>query len=86
MMSAYETQYRFPMTLFRITAFLRAVERGVRAAKMDLAAWLEKRRFVAATRHEFESMSDRTLRDIGLSRTDVNRMAWGTLDRYRGSF
>ena len=86
MMSAYETQYRLPIVWFRIAAMSRAVEASVRAATKSLSAWLEKRRLAAATHHDFETMSERTLRDIGLSRSDVNRMAWGAPDRYRDPF
>ena len=85
-MSTYQTQYRLPIAWFRIAAMLRAAEGRARAATQVLSAWLEKRRLAAATRHDFETMSERTLRDIGLSRSEVNRMAWGARDRYRDPF
>jgi uncharacterized protein YjiS (DUF1127 family) len=71
------------MTMLRIAAFLRAVDACVRAASNGVLAWLEKRRVAAAAFHDFETMSDRDLRDIGLSRADVNRVAWGASDRDR---
>jgi uncharacterized protein YjiS (DUF1127 family) len=86
MMSAYETQFRLPILWLRIAAMLRAVEGGVSAATTAWSAWLEKRRLAASSRHDFETMSERTLRDIGLTRADVNRMAWGAPDRYRDPF
>ena len=52
----------------------------MRDAAKGLLAWLEKRRVFAAALHDFETMSDRDLRDIGLSRADVNRVAWGASD------
>ena len=43
-----------------IDAFLSAAENAV-------LAWLEKRQVAAVAFHDFETMSDRELRDIGLS-------------------
>ncbi len=86
MISAYETQYRLPIMWFRLAAMLRAAESGVRAATKDMSGWVEERRLAAAACHDFETMSERTLRDIGLSRADVNRMAWGAPDRCRDPF
>jgi uncharacterized protein YjiS (DUF1127 family) len=42
-----------------------------------LNAWLERRRAAAAALLALNAMSDRELRDIGLTRFDVQRVAWG---------
>ena len=31
--------------------------------------------------HDFDTMNERDLKDIGLTRVDVNRVAWGASDR-----
>lgn len=79
-MSTFETQLRPEIAMLRIAAFLRAADGYMRDAAKGLLAWLEKRRVAAAAFHDFETMSDRDLRDIGLSRADVNRVAWGASD------
>ena len=81
-MSTFETQYRPAMAMLRIVAFLRAMDACLGAAANAALAWLEKRRVAAAAFHDFETMSDRELRDIGISRADVNRVAWGASDRH----
>ena len=80
-MSTLETQYRPAMATLRIVAFLRAMDACLGATANAALAWLEKRRVAAAAFHDFETMSDRELRDIGISRADVNRVAWGASDR-----
>ena len=82
-MSTYDTPYRPAMATLRIAAFLRTANACLRAAASGWSAWLEKRRVAAAAFDDFETMSDRDLRDIGLSRADVNRVAWGASDRHR---
>jgi uncharacterized protein YjiS (DUF1127 family) len=42
-----------------------------------LNAWLERRRAAAAALQALDTMTDRELRDIGLTRFDVQRVAWG---------
>ena len=76
-MSTYETQYYSAVALFRIADIMHAAARRVRAAAKSLQAWLNKRRLAAAAFDAFETMSERDLRDIGLSRADVHRAAWG---------
>ena len=85
-MSTFETQYRPAMASLRLFAFLRAVDAWLGAAGNGVSAWLEKRRVAAAAFDDFELMCERDLRDIGLSRADVNRVAWGASDRQREPF
>ena len=80
-MYTYETRYYSAAALFRIATIMRAAAARVRAAAKGLDAWLEKRRLAAPAFREFATMSERQLRDIGLSRADVRRMAWGPSDR-----
>ena len=82
-MSTYQTQDRSAVALFRMAAIVRAADGRVRAAVNEFLAWLEKRRVAATAFHDFETMSERELRDIGLNRADVNRVAWGASDRQR---
>jgi uncharacterized protein YjiS (DUF1127 family) len=82
-MFTYETQYRSiaASSLFRLAALMQAAARCLRAAAKSLDAWLERRRVAAAARHDLGAMSERELFDIGLTRVDVHRVAWGASDR-----
>jgi uncharacterized protein YjiS (DUF1127 family) len=82
-MLTHERPYHSAAALLKVDAILRAANGFVRAMADEVSAWLEKRRLAAAAFHDFESMSERDLRDIGLSRADVNRVAWGASDRNR---
>jgi uncharacterized protein YjiS (DUF1127 family) len=82
-MFTYDTQYRSAAALLRVADLMLAAARGVRAAAKRLDAWLEKRRVAAAAFHDFGRMSDRDLLDIGLTRADVHRVAWGASDGKR---
>ena len=76
-MTAYQNQYYSTAMMFRIADLMHAAAGQVRSAAKSLHGWLEQRRRAAIAFDEFESMSDRDLRDIGLSRADVLRVAWG---------
>ncbi len=80
-MFMYRTHYRSAATLFRVAIFMQASARWVRAAAKLLDAWLERRRVAAAALQDFGKMSERDLLDIGLTRVDVHRVAWGASDR-----
>jgi uncharacterized protein YjiS (DUF1127 family) len=82
-MSAYQNQYYSAVALFRAAAALHAAAERMRAAAKSLHDWLERRRRAAIALDEFATMSDRTLLDLGLSRADVLRVAWGAPDRNR---
>jgi uncharacterized protein YjiS (DUF1127 family) len=77
----YETQYRSAAALFRVAAVVQAGARSLCAAAKWLDAWLEKRRVAAAALRDLGTMSERELLDIGLTRVDVHRVAWGASDR-----
>ena len=76
-MSAYQQPYYSTALMFQMAAALHAPSGRMRSAANVLHAWLEKRRRAAIAFHEFERMSECSLRDIGLSRADVLRAAWG---------
>jgi uncharacterized protein YjiS (DUF1127 family) len=80
-MTTYETRYFSAAALFGIAAITQAAARRVNTAAMWMDGWLEKRRAAAAALHDFANMNERELLDIGLSRADVNRVAWGASDR-----
>ena len=81
LMSTYETQYRSAAVLFAVASGLRAGARHVCAAAKWLHAWLDRRRAAAAAFHDFATMGERELLDIGLTRVDVHRVAWGGSNR-----
>lgn len=76
-MSAYQQQYYSTALMFQSAAAMRAAAGWMHSTAKSLHDWLEERRRSAAASHEFDMMSDRALRDIGLSRADVLRAAWG---------
>lgn len=80
-MTAYQNQYYSAVALFRIAEVMHAAAGQMRSAAHSLHAWLERRRREAIALDEFAAMSERDLRDIGLSRADVLRVAWGVPDR-----
>jgi uncharacterized protein YjiS (DUF1127 family) len=79
--SMSETQYRSVAALVLVAAVMKAGARYVHAAAKWLHAWLEKRRVAGAAFQDFATMSERELLDIGLTRVDVHRVAWGASDR-----
>lgn len=80
-MFMHETPCRSPAALLRVATVMEAGARHLRAAAKSLDAWLEKRRVAAAALHDLGTMSERELFDIGLTRVDVHRVAWGASDR-----
>jgi uncharacterized protein YjiS (DUF1127 family) len=82
-MFTYDTQYRSATALLWVAAVMLAWARSVRSAAKRLDAWLEKRRVAAAAFHDFAMMSERELLDIGLTRVDLHRVAWGASDGKR---
>ena len=49
--------------------------RRVRMFAKVVATWLERRRSVSAGLRELRSMSDRELKDLGIARSDIERIA-----------
>ncbi|HEY1460159.1 MAG TPA: DUF1127 domain-containing protein [Casimicrobiaceae bacterium] len=76
-----ETPYRSAATLFRLAALMHTAAQRARGAASWLDAWLDRRRVARAALDDLGTMSDRELLDIGLTRVDVNRVAWGASDR-----
>ncbi len=80
---ASRTRYRSAKAIFAIAAVLRSAARTLGSAAARLHAWLDARRVAAIAFHDFETMGDRELRDIGLTRVDLHRIAWGASDRFQ---
>jgi len=71
------TQFRSAAALLQFAAAMAVAARRLRAAAKSLDAWLERRRIAAAALRDLGRMSERELKDIGLTRVDVQRVAWG---------
>ena len=67
----------FATPLFQLAAVLRVAAHGMHAVATRLNGWLERRRATAAALLVLNAMTDRELRDIGLTRFDVQNAAWG---------
>jgi uncharacterized protein YjiS (DUF1127 family) len=67
--------------LYRLARFMqRNVERlCVAARRLDI--WLERRRALAAARHDLHQLSEYELRDIGLRSWDIEAVARGKSPR-----
>ncbi|MGH8712515.1 MAG: hypothetical protein ACREYB_00760 [Casimicrobiaceae bacterium] len=78
---SYATRSRSAAALFRLAAAMSAGAWRVFAAARRLDAWCERKRIAAAALRDFGTMSERELLDIGLTRVDVHRVAWGASDR-----
>jgi uncharacterized protein YjiS (DUF1127 family) len=83
MMFAQETRTLAATALFWGPTLIETAARRARAAAKGVIGWLQRRRAASIALAEFKLMSERELRDIGLSRADVHRMAWGGSDRKR---
>jgi uncharacterized protein YjiS (DUF1127 family) len=81
--SFHGTRYRSAAALLLVAAVMQAGARRLCAAAKGLEAWLEKRRLAAAAFHDFGTMGERDLLDIGLTRADLHRVAWGVSDRFQ---
>jgi uncharacterized protein YjiS (DUF1127 family) len=62
---------------------MHAAARHLCAAANRLHAWFEMRRVAAAALRDLGAMTERELLDIGITRADVHRVAWGASDRVR---
>jgi uncharacterized protein YjiS (DUF1127 family) len=80
-MSMHESRYRSAAALLLVATAMRAGARQLFAAARRLQAWLDRRRAAEAAFHDFGTMGERELLDIGLTRVDVHRVAWGASDR-----
>lgn len=82
-MLTYETPYRSAAALFQVSSAMHAAARQLCGAASWLHAWFERRRVAAAALRDLGTMSERELLDIGITRVDVHRVAWGASDRVR---
>jgi uncharacterized protein YjiS (DUF1127 family) len=71
------TQFHSAAALLQLAAAMAAAARRLRAAAKSLDVWLERRRLAAAALRDLGGMSERELKDIGLTRVDVWRVAQG---------
>ena len=76
-MVTHQTRYVTVNALFRVALAVQRAARGLRFAAKWLDALLERRRVAAAAMRDFATMGERDLLDIGLTRVDVHRVAWG---------
>ena len=74
---------RHPATtpLYQLAAFLRSAEHRLHASATRLDVWLAERRAARTARRDLSAMSDRELKDIGITRVDVERVSWGASNR-----
>ena len=79
--NSFAKRNAFATPLFQFAAILHVAARGVRTMATRLNAWLERRRAAAASLAQLNAMTDRELRDIGLTRFDVQNTAWGVSTR-----
>ena len=75
------TPYRSAAALFLLADLMHAASRRLWLAARWLDGWLEKRRIAISALYDLGGMSERELFDIGLTRVDLNRVAWGGSDR-----
>jgi len=80
-MDSKRTRFRSAAALFWLARATRAVSAIMHIAARKWHMHLEKRRVASVALHDFRTMNERELLDIGLTRVDVNRVAWGASDR-----
>jgi uncharacterized protein YjiS (DUF1127 family) len=76
-MVTHQTRYITVNALFRIAMAVQRAAHGLRFAAKRLDDLLERRRVAAAALRDFATMGERDLQDIGITRVDVHRVAWG---------
>ena len=83
MFGTFGDSSRHPATapLYGLAAFLRSAEHLIRASATRLDAWLAGRRTATRARRDLSAMSDWELKDIGITRVDVERVSWGASNR-----
>ena len=84
--SMCQSQFRSAAALLWVAGIMQIGARRVRAVANWLDGWLERRRLAANALVDFSTMTERDLLDIGLTRTDVRRVAWGASGRYQDEF
>jgi uncharacterized protein YjiS (DUF1127 family) len=81
MMDSKRTRFRSAAALFWLARATRALSAVMHMAAREWHIYLERRRVASVALDDFRSMNERELLDIGLTRVDVNRVAWGASDR-----
>jgi len=66
---------------YGLAALLRSAEHRIRAFATRVDTWLAERRTARTARRDLSAMSDRELKDIGITRVDVERVSWGDSNR-----
>jgi uncharacterized protein YjiS (DUF1127 family) len=82
-MTSHAIRHGEAITLQRCAAFLNALANTVSMAATRLNTWLESRRGAVSVRRHLGEMSDRELRDIGLTRFDIEDVAKGRFAKSR---
>ena len=80
-MTSHAIRHLEAAALYRCATFLHALAQRLVTAAGHLDTWLESQRRTTAVRLQLEAMTDRELRDIGLTRFDIEAVAWGNLRR-----
>ena len=75
--NSFAKQNALAVPLFHLAAILRMASHQVHGIATLLNVWLERRRTAAVASKMLSALSDRELRDIGVTRFDVQRAQWG---------
>ena len=76
-MSSHSITHPGAVQLYAFGRLLFMSARALDAAARSLDAWLAMRQRAAAARRDLRAMTDRELRDIGLTRSDIEYVANG---------
>ena len=76
-MSSHSITHPVAVQLYSFGRFLFLSARGLIAVARSLDAWLVMRQRAAAAQRDLRAMSDHELRDIGLTRSDIEYVANG---------
>ena len=76
-MSSHSITHPGAVQLYAFGRLLFLSARGLVAAARSLDAWLAMRQRAADARRDLSAMSDHDLRDIGLTRSDIEYVASG---------
>jgi uncharacterized protein YjiS (DUF1127 family) len=75
-MATYSQRSISVAALLQISFVLSAAGRRARVLAKTLDTWITRRRAAQEALAALSAMSDRELRDIGLARSDIERIAW----------
>ena len=80
-MTSHAIRHSEAAALYRCAAFLHTLAQALGAAAKRLDTWLESRRRTTTVRRDLSAMTDRELRDFGLTRFDIEAVARGSSPR-----